>query len=570
MVDAPWLAHYEPNVPPTLRYPSITLPQMLQQTCAKYPRNLATKFILKYLLGGRYTVGGRLTYQQLQAHVDHFAAALRARGVQPGDRVAIMLPNSPQYVIAFYGALTTGAIVVNVNPTYTPRELKHQLNDSGAETIVLLNLFVSRLDEIKAETSVKRTVVAHIFDLLSFPSRQLVAAAQRKTPEWVDVVANRDTEMFEALLDDGSPPLTTLPNDPDQVALLQYTGGTTGVPKAAMLTHRNLVSNTIQAVAWMTTSEPGREQVMGAVPYFHVYGLTASMNYTIYVGGTQIMVPNPRPIDNVMRIINRERATIFPGVPAMYLGIINHPDVAKYDLKSVKVCVSGSAPLPHEVQDRFNELTGGRLVEGYGLTETSPVTHVNPIYGERRNGSIGLPLPDVEAVVVDEEGLPLLAGSEESGELWLRGPMVMKGYWQRPDDTSIDADGWFHTGDIARQDKDGYFYIVDRVKDMINASGYKVLPREVEEVLFTHPAVLEAAVAGVPDPKRGETVKAFVVLKPGQAATTEELDAFCRKQLAPYKVPHAWDFRAELPKTTVGKVLRRVLVEEATKQMESA
>lgn len=564
MTNGAWLQHYEATVPATLHYPAITLPQMLRQTSAQYGRKCATKFILKYLLGGRYTVGGSLRYAELQQHVDRFAAALRARGVQPGDRVALMLPNSPQYVIAFYGALLAGAIVVNINPTYTPRELRHQLQDSGAETLVLLNLFKPRLDEIRAETNVKRVIVSHIFDLLGFPSRQLAAAAQRKTPEWVSVTPGGGVEFFETLLAE-THPVPTDPTDPDAVALFQYTGGTTGLPKAAMLTHRNLVTNAIQIAAWMTSTEPGNERIMAAIPYFHVYGMSVGMNYAVYTGSSQILVPNPRPIENVMKVIHNERTTIFPGVPLMYLGIINHPDVAKYDLKSVKACLSGSAPLPIEVQDRFNALTGGRLVEGYGLTETSPVTHANPVYGERRNGSIGLPLPDVEAVVVDEQGLPLFAGSAETGELWVRGPMVMKGYWQRTEDQPIDENGWLHTGDIARQDQDGYFYIVDRIKDLINAGGYKVLPREVEEVLFTHPAVLEAAVAGVPSATRGEDVKAFVVLRPGHSATGEELSAFCRTQLAPYKVPHAWEFRTDLPKTTVGKVLRRVLVEETTK-----
>ncbi len=565
-MDAPWFPHYEPSVPHSLRLPSITLPAMFEQTARRFPNNVATKFILKYLAGGAITIGGTQTYAQLRQHIAQFAAALVARGVQPGDRVAIMLPNSPQYVIAFYGALSAGAVVVNVNPTYTARELKHQLNDSGAEVVVLLNLFLPRLQEIKAETPVRHTVVSHIFDLLPFPARLLVERAQRKTPEWVDVVPTADTEMFEALLNHAAPPAPPLPADPDQVALFQYTGGTTGLPKAAMLTHRNLVANVIQVTAWMTSCEPGREQVMGAIPYFHVYGLTVGMNFTIYVGGTQILMPNPRPLENVMRIIHHERATIFPGVPAMYIGIVNHPQVAKYDLRSVKACICGSAALPIEIQDRFNALTGGRLVEGYGLTETSPTTHANPVYGERRSGSIGLPLPNVEAVIVDEQGLPLMPGDPASGELWVRGPMVMRGYWNHPDDDALDADGWLHTGDIARMDRDGYFYIVDRKKDMINASGYKVLPREVEEVLFRHPAVLEAAVAGVPDPKRGENVKAFIVLRPGASATVAELEAFCRADLAPYKVPHAWEFRTELPKTTVGKVLRRVLVAETVAQ----
>jgi long-chain acyl-CoA synthetase len=340
-----------------------------------------------------------------------------------------------------------------------------------------------------------------------------------------------------------------------------------------MLTHKNLVANTLQVVAFLPSAEPGKEKVMAAIPFFHVYGMTVAMNFAIYLGGEIVIVPNPRPIDNVMRIIDKERTTIFPGVPVMYNGIINHPDVNKVNLRSIKACISGSAALPMEVQERFGELTQGRLVEGYGLTETSPVTHCNPVFGERRAGSIGLPLPNVEAKLINAEtGMPVPWGSDETGELCVRGPNVMKGYWNKPEETAkcIDESGWLHTGDIARMDEDGYFYIVDRVKDMINASGYKVLPREVEEVLFSHPAVFEAAVAGVPDSYRGETVKAFVVLKPDASCTAEELTSFCRERLAPYKLPKHIQFRDELPKTQVGKVLRRVLVEEHIKAQQGS
>ncbi|HEX6291984.1 MAG TPA: long-chain fatty acid--CoA ligase [Herpetosiphonaceae bacterium] len=568
MADAAWFAHYEPEVPHTLTYPDIPLQRFLEDTARRYPNNTATKMVLKYLLGGRMMIGGSLTYRELNAHADRFAAALVNMGVKPGDRVAVMLPNSPQFVIAFFGALKAGAIVVNVNPTYTARELQHQLADAGAETIVLLNLFYKRLDEVRAHTPVRNTIVTHIFDLLPFPSKQLVRRAQQKEADWVTVQPSASVHLFEDLLAKAPAQPPRVEVSPDDVALFQYTGGTTGVPKAAMLTHRNLVANTLQVVSFLPSAEPGKEKVMAAIPFFHVYGMTVAMNFGIYVGGQIVIVPNPRPIDNVMRVIANERTTIFPGVPAMYIGIINHPDVSHTDLSSIKACISGSAPLPMEVQEQFGVLTGGRLVEGYGLTETAPVTHCNPVYGQRRAGSIGLPLPDIEARIINPEtGLPVPWGSDEVGELLVRGPNVMKGYWNRPDETAatIDDDGWLHTGDIARMDDDGYFYIVDRKKDMIIASGFKVLPREIEEVLFTHPQVLEAAVAGVPDSYRGETVKAFIVPKPGCAPTAEEITAFCREQLAPYKVPRQIEFRQELPKTQVGKVLRRVLVEEHLK-----
>lgn len=572
MVNA-WYSHYEPNVPHTLAYPAVPLQHFLEDSARRYPHKIATKIVLKYVLGGRLTIGGTLTYRELNTAADRFAAALIRQGLQKGDRVALMLPNSPQFVIAFYGALKAGAVVVNINPTYTAHELQHQLADSGAATIVLLNLFAKRLAEIKAQTAIRNTIVTHIYDLLPFPSKQLVRRAQQKEREWVDVQPSNDVQLFETLLANQAAEYTPPNVEPDDVALFQYTGGTTGTPKAAMLTHKNLVANTLQVVSFLPSAEPGKEKVMAAIPFFHVYGMTVGMNFAIYLGGEIVIVPNPRPIDNVMRVIARERTTIFPGVPVMYNGIINHPDVKNVDLRSIKACISGSASLPMEVQERFGELTEGRLVEGYGLTETAPVTHCNPVYGERRAGSIGLPLPNVEAMLVNPEtGMPVRWGSDETGELLVRGPNVMQGYWNRPEETAkcIDEDGWLHTGDIARMDEDGYFYLVDRIKDLINASGYKVLPREVEEVLYSHPAVLEAAVAGVPDSYRGEMVKAFVVLKVNTTCTAEELAAFCRERLAPYKVPRLIEFRQELPKTQVGKVLRRVLVEEHIKAQQAA
>jgi len=314
---------------------------------------------------------------------------------------------------------------------------------------------------------------------------------------------------------------------------------------------------------WLRNIKEGKDCMLGAIPFFHVYGMTVGMSLAMYIGAQLVIVPNPRQIETVMEVIHKERASIFPGVPTMYMGIINHPQVKNYDLKSVDACISGAAPLPMDVQLKFGEITGGRLVEGYGLTEAAPVTHCNPIYGDRRAGSIGLPLPDVEAKIVDYETFADKPVGQE-GELWVRGPQVMKGYWQRDDETAktVTADGWLRTGDIARMDADGYFYIVDRLKDIIIASGFNIVPREVEEVLFEHPKVQEAVVAGVPDARRGETVKAYIVLKPGETATVDEIVAFCKERLAPYKVPRQVEFRSELPKTMVGKFLRRVLVEE--------
>jgi long-chain acyl-CoA synthetase len=385
-----------------------------------------------------------------------------------------------------------------------------------------------------------------------------------------EVIPDAPTFRFGDLLAHYPAAPPQLERSPDDVALFQYTGGTTGVPKAAMLTHRNLAANTLQAGAWLPSRQRGTERMMCAIPFFHVYGMTVGMNLSIALAAEMLVVPNPRPIENVMRVIQRERATLFPGVPAMYIGIINHPDVAKYDLTSVRACISGAAPLPMEVQERFGAITGGRLVEGYGLTEASPITHCNPLFGLRKPGSIGVPLPDVEAKIVDlETDEPISPGVDAAGELLIRGPMVMRGYWNRPQDTMacLSPDGWLRTGDIAKVDADGYFAIVDRKKDIIIASGYKVLPREIEEVLFAHPAVQEAAVAGIPDPYRGETVKAYIVPKVGMKPTEEELIAHCRVSLAPYKIPKLFEFRAELPKTAIGKVLRRMLVEEEQQKL---
>ncbi|MEM8532891.1 MAG: long-chain fatty acid--CoA ligase [Chloroflexota bacterium] len=567
-----WLNSYEAGVKSTLSYPESTLSDFLAESARKYPYNTATHFVLSYLLGGRYTVGGKITYRKLNELVDRFATALYQLGVRKGDRVALMLPNSPHFVISFFAAMRLGAIVVNNNPTYTSRELKHQLSDSGAETIVILNLFWPRLREIQQETPIKRVIVAHVFDTLSFPSSLLVKAKQRRDPEWVDVPNDGDIFMFQNLLDKYAPTPPRVDIHPDDTALFQYTGGTTGLPKAATLTHRNLVANTIQVSSWLTDGKPGQEKVMAAIPFFHVYGMTVCMIYGLYMGAELVIVPNPRPIDNVMSIIQHERATVFPGVPAMYIGIVNHPEINNYDLTSVRACISGSAPLPMDVQERFGQITGGRLVEGYGLTEAAPVTHCNPVYGNRKNGSIGVPFPDVEVRLIDlENGEDLPLASEQEGELLLKGPQVMKGYWNQPEETAatIDNDGWLHTGDICKTDEDGYFYIVDRKKDMINASGLKVLPRDVEEVLFMHPKVLEAVVAGIPHATRGDdTVKAFIVPQPGEEVTADEIREFCKLHLAPYKIPREVEFRDELPKTIVGKVLRRVLVEEE-KQKEA-
>jgi long-chain acyl-CoA synthetase len=504
----------------------------------------------------------RMTYSQLRDATLRFATALYQLGVRKGDRVAVMLPNCPQFPIVFFGLLRLGAVAVNTNPLYVAREMKEQFNDSGAETVILLNAFFPRLREIREETKIKRVIIVDVAETLGFLWRAIVHFVQKKHGEYVEVRPQSDIFFLPRLLAKHPPSPPRVAIAMSDVALLQYTGGTTGTPKGAMLTHGNLVVNALQMSAWFAKAERGKEIVMAAVPFFHVYGMTVCMIFGLHIGAEIVMVPRPRPVDLVMKVIQKTRASIFPGVPTLYTAINNHPDVKKYALGSIKLCLSGAAPLPLEVAETFEKLTGGRLVEGFGMTECSPVAIANPLFGARRPGSIGLPVPDTDAKIVDlETGAALGAGQE--GELAIKGPQVMLGYWGRPDETAETIkDGWLFTGDIAKMDADGWFYIVDRKKDMISASGLKVLPREVEEVLFLHPKVQEAVVAGIPDPYRGETVKAFVVPKEGVNPTVEELTAFCKLHLASFKVPTQIEFRTELPKSMVGKVLRRVLVDE--------
>ncbi len=477
-----------------------------------------------------------------------------------------MLPNCPQLVIAMYGALRIGAVPVNVNPMYVARELLELLEDSGCETLVLLDQLLPRLRTIQAATRVRHTIVVDVTETLPWPARTLARFAQARKGERASLRGERGILLFRRLLRAHHPTPPGADLRPDDLALLQYTGGTTGSPKAAMLTHRNLVANSLQARAWFPRAQDGREVFLGAIPFFHVYGLTSVLLFGIAVGAEIVVIPRPRPVDIVLEAIQRFRVTLFPGVPTLYAALNDHPRVGEFDLRSGALCVSGAAPLAREVFERFEALTGGRLVEGYGLSEASPLTHCTPLFGERRPGSIGVPFPDTEARIVDlASGEPV--GPGEEGELEVRGPQVMAGYWGRPEETAEALhDGWLRTGDVARVDGDGFFYVIDRRKDMIDASGFKVLPREVEEVLLMHPKVREAVVAGVPDAYRGETVKAYLVLRPGEQASEQEVIEFCRLHLAAFKVPRKVEIRSELPKSMVGKYLRRVLVAEESRE----
>ncbi len=553
--DRPWLRHYGKGVPRELAVPDTTLPELLDRAAARVPGKVAIRFFLD----PRLPVP-TLTWAGLRERTLRFATALFQLGVRKGDRVAIMLPNCPEFLIAFYGALRIGAIPVNTNPMYVAREMREQLEDSGSETLVLLDQLFPRLREIHAATRVRRVIVVDVTEGLPWPARTLARLAQSRRGERPRVPAETDVSFFHELLREYPPTPPGASLRPADVALLQYTGGTTGTPKGAMLTHRSLVANALQARAWFPGLREEQEVILGAVPLFHAYGLLGHL-LGVVGAAESVLLPRPKP-DVVLEALHRFRPTLFPGVPTLYAGIVDHSRVGEYELRTGTQCLSGAASLPASLVERFEALTGGRLVEGYGLTEASPLTHGNPVNGERRAGSIGLPVPGTDARVVDlTTGEPLPPGGE--GELEVRGPQVMLGYWNRPAETAeVIHDGWLRTGDICRMDADGWFYVVDRRKEMIDASGFKVVPREVEEVLLMHPAVQEAVVAGVPDAYRGETVKAFVVLRPGQEASADEIAGFCRLHLAAFKIPRQVEFRAELPKSLVGKYLRRVLVEE--------
>jgi long-chain acyl-CoA synthetase len=541
----PFYAHYDPGVPKEAPRPWLLF-KALEANAQRFPHRVALEFL-----------GRSLTYRELWREVEAFAKGLQEAGLRPGDRVAIMLPNSPQFVIAFYGTLLAGGVGVNVNPMYTPRELRHQLKDAGVQALVILDQLLPRYQEVKAEVPVRLLVRTGIQDYLPFPKNLLYPLMLRRkgqAPKALEGIP------WRAFLKRGRPEPVAV--DLDDLALLQYTGGTTGLAKGAMLTHRNLSSNALQVRAWIPDFREGEEVVLGAIPFFHVYGMTVAMNLALLGAAKLVLLPRPE-IGPIVEAIEKHRVTLFPGVPTLYVAFNNFPGIEKRDLKSVRACISGSAPLPLEVAERFEKLTGAKLVEGYGLTEASPVTHCNPLYGERRLGSVGLPLPGVDAKVVDEEGKEVPLG--EVGELIVKGPNVMKGYWNRPEETQKALkDGWLFTGDLARMDQDGYFYIVDRKKDMIIAGGYNIYPREVEEVLYGHEAVQEAAVVGVPDPYRGETVAAFIVLKEAYRGkvTEKDIEAFCRANLAAYKVPRIIQFRDSLPKSSVGKILKRELTKE--------
>jgi long-chain acyl-CoA synthetase len=560
-MDKPWLEKYDEGVPHTIAYPHRPLYHFLEQSAQMYADKPCTVF-----------QGAVITFKEMDQITDRLAAALVDMGIEKGDRVGIFMPNIPQFVMAYFAILKAGGVVVAINPSYTPAEIVRQAMDAGIEVMFVMSMFYKTLKAAQPRTGIKKLIVTNLKETLPALSRLLFTLLMEKKgghriegglaegEAWLQDLVARFQPADRPRLDIG----------PDDTAMFQYSGGTTGVSKAAVASHANVEANVLMLKSWMTELDEGNEVVLMAIPLFHVYGMVAGMLFGIASGASMVMVVDGRKLKDVLANIAKYRATLFPGVPTLYNAVNNHPDViaGKYDLSPIKICISGSAPLMRETKDRFEALTGGKLVEGYGLSETPTATHANPILGENRIGSIGLPLPDIDCKIVSLDDGETEMAPGEIGELIIHGPVVMQGYHNMPTETANtlrtlpDGNVWLFTGDIVRMDEDGYFYIVDRKKDVIKPGGFQVWPREVEEVLSLHPKVLECGVGGIPDPYRGETVKAWIVLKPGESATKDELKSFCKEQLTAYKVPTHFEFRDELPKTTVGKILRRELVRE--------
>ncbi len=540
----PWLKNYDFWVPAEMNPPQQQLYHILQIAGAHFKDRPATAFM-----------GAQLTFGEVRSQVDRLATSLARLGIRKGDRIGIMLPNCPQYLISFFAIVRLGAIITNINPIYTPREVEMVARDSGMRAIIVLDLMAPLVLGVRSNTSIEYIVTT---------SLQEYSASPVSVPP-----AIQGTLSFRELIDQvGEVELPRVTINPEEdVAVVQYTGGTTGVPKGAMLTHLNLYTNTLQAYAWAgPLVQRGEERYLMVIPYFHIYGQTVGLLLGAWNGAMQIPIPKFDP-DLLIQAIKQYKPTFFPGVPTLYISMLNHPEIKTCGLEHVRRFNSGSAPMPAEVIDRFEQVSGAMLYEGYGLTEASPTTHSTPTLAKRKPGSIGLPFPSTDCKIVDLETGTREVPLGEDGELCVRGPQIMKGYWNQPEETAIALrDGWLYTGDVARMDEDGFFYIVQRKKDMIIVGGFNVYPNEVEDVLFTHSAVLEAVVIGVQDQYRGEIVKAFIVLKPGEVVKTDELVEHCRASLAKYKVPTIIEIVESLPKSAVGKVLRRELREMEAKK----
>lgn len=554
MDDRVWFKRYDEGVPHHIDYPEVPLFFYLEENAKKFPEAPCTIF-----------KGAKVSYHEMNSITDQLAAGLAESGVGKGDRVGIFMPNTPQFVMAYFALLKLGAVVVAINPLYTTREIEHQVNDAGIEVILVMSNFYKIIKQVQPKSKIQKIIVTNIKEALP-PILSFLFTLTKEKKDGFRVELESGDQWMQEIIEKHSPEdRPKVDVSPDDIALLQYSGGTTGISKGAIATHRNLVANALQIGSWMVTADPGNEIMLMAIPLFHVYGMVAGMLFALTLGAAMVMIPNPRDLADLLANLQKYKATIFPGVPTLYNAINIYPDVlaGKYDLSTIKACISGSAPLMRETKEQFEALTGGVVFEGYGLSEAPTATHCNPLLGENRTGSIGLPLPDVDCRIVSLDDEVTVLSPGEIGELILKGPQIFKGYHNMPTETkNALRDGWLYTGDIARVDEDGYFYIVDRKKELIKPGGYQVWPREVEEVIVDNPKVLEAGVAGIPDPYRGETVKAWVVVKPGVAMSEDEVKDWCRENLASYKVPSSVEFREELPKTTVGKILRRELVRE--------
>ncbi|MBI9091621.1 MAG: long-chain fatty acid--CoA ligase [Desulfobacterium sp.] len=540
-----WVRSYGEGVSRNLDYESITMSDVLKRSTANFPKAKSLEF-----------AGNRINFKAFDDQVNQVANALIAMGVAKGDRVALLLPNIPQVAVATYATWRIGGVVVMNNPLYTDGELEHQFNDSGATVLIALDLLVPRMLKLKPKTGIKTIIVAHIRDYLRFPKKQLFPFVakdkHRVIPPEIDVIE------WTTLLKSYSKRPPSMDVGIDDMAALQYTGGTTGVSKGVVLSHGNISKNCQQGLAWLPMLKPREKVVLGSLPIFHAFGLFV-LNMCVLGGWEMVLLPRPTA-EEIMKAIARTRVNLFPGVPTMFVDILNHPKLKQYDLSSLDLCVAGAAPCPVDILERFEQLTGAQILEGYGISEASPATAINPVNGKNKPGTIGLPFPDtvVKITALDDPDKEMPLG--EKGELVIKGPQVAEGYYHMAEETQKTfKDGWLYTGDVATMDKDGYITIVDRLKDMIIASGYNIYPREIDEVLFAHPKIVEACAKGVPDPKRGETVKAYVVKQPGETLTEKELTTYCREHLAAYKVPTLFEFLDELPKSAVGKILRKNL-----------
>jgi long-chain acyl-CoA synthetase len=553
--DKPWLAHYDKAVPGSIDYEPVCLPEYLEKSGQKFPSRTALIF-----------EGFKLSYRQLNDMVNRFAACLAALGIQKGDRVAIVLPNVIPCVVSYYACLKIGAVTVMNNPVCSNAELEHQFNDADARLLITIDLLVDRLTDLRPKTGIEHIIYTSLGDYLPFSKSIPFSLTAKHKGLKTNVKARDNILRWKELIAGHYPgPVDSKP-ELDDIAMLQYTGGTTGISKGVILTHRNLSSQIQQINAWFPTFAHRDEVILGGLPFFHAFGLTCAMNNAVFAGWGNVLVAKPSP-QNLLAAIRKYRPTFAPLVPTMYIGMLQHPNIQQTDLKCIKACFSGSAPLPVEVMKRFEAITGAAISEGFGLTESSPITHANPFQGKRKVGSVGLPFPDTDCRIVDLNNGRTEMAVNQTGELIIKGPQVMQGYWNNPEETAAALkDGWLYTGDIAKMDEDGYFYIVDRKKDMIISAGYNVYPREIDEVLYGHPNVQEACSIGIPHPTRGEQVKVFVVLGQAESTSKEDLINYCREKLADYKLPNQIELRTELPKSSVGKILRKTLRDEEMKK----